>query len=233
MSTISLNGVSSASIPGLIISSLPPISLPGIRTQIETVDGRDGDIVTPLGYSAYDKTFTVGLHGLFNIDQVIAFFASSGKVIFSNEADKFYYYTIVKQIDFTRLLRFRTANVTLHVQPFKYSVSETPIVSTGASATVTNAGNIYAKPTITITGSGTVGLYLNTVQILSVALGESEKTVFIDIDAMNAYDQNGSFVNRSVTGNYAAFLLPVGESTVSWSGGTVSAVKIENYSRWI
>ena len=53
---IELNGKSSAEINGLLIQELPPISKPKMRTQIDTIDGRTGDIVTQLGFAAYDKT---------------------------------------------------------------------------------------------------------------------------------------------------------------------------------
>lgn len=117
---IELNGEKSTSVKGLIIQSLPPISKPKMRTSIETIDGRDGDIVTKLGYSAYDKEVSIGLHGDFDIDDAIAFFDSEGEVVFGNEPDKYYRYQILDQIDFERLIRFRTAKVKMHVQPFKY-----------------------------------------------------------------------------------------------------------------
>lgn len=117
---IELNGEKSTSVKGLIIQSLPPISKPEMRTSVETIDGRDGDIVTKLGYSAYDKEVSIGLHGDFDIDDAIAFFDSEGEVVFGNEPDKYYRYQILEQIDFERLIRFRTAAVKMHVQPFKY-----------------------------------------------------------------------------------------------------------------
>ena len=125
LNEIILNGKSSGLLQGLIIQSLPPITKPKIRTSIEEIDGRDGDIVTKLGYSAYDKTFTIGLSYNYNIDDIISYFNSEGTVIFSNEPDKYYNYQILDEIDFERLLRFKTANVTMHVQPFKYSNIET------------------------------------------------------------------------------------------------------------
>lgn len=117
---IELNGEKSTSVNGLIIQSIPPITKPKMRTSIETIDGRDGDIVTKLGYSAYDKEVSIGLHGDFDIDDAIAFFDSEGEVVFGNEPDKYYRYSILEQIDFKRLIRFRTAKVKMHVQPFKY-----------------------------------------------------------------------------------------------------------------
>ena len=128
-----LNGINSNELTGLLVSSLPPISKPLMRTQIETIDGRDGDIVTNLGYSAYDKKMEIGLYGDYDIDEIIAFFASEGTVTFSNEADKYYLYTIVDQIDFDRLVRYRTATVTFHVQPYKYDATETEIDYTNST----------------------------------------------------------------------------------------------------
>ena len=124
MNYVILNGVPSTDITGLLIQQLPPVVKPLIRTEIEEIDGRDGDIVTKLGYSAYNREMSIGLYGKFKIDDVIRYFDSEGTVIFSNEPDKFYKYQIIEQIDFERLVRFRTATVVFHCQPFKYSAVE-------------------------------------------------------------------------------------------------------------
>lgn len=120
MNYIELNGEKSTNVKGLLIQSLPPITKPKMRTSIEDIDGRDGDIITKLGYAAYDKEVSIGLHGDFDIDDAIAFFDSEGEVVFGNEPDKYYRYQILDQIDFDRLVRFRTAKVKMHVQPFKH-----------------------------------------------------------------------------------------------------------------
>lgn len=121
MSFIILNGKKSSLIKGLLIQSLPPIIKPLIRTKTETIDGRDGDITRKLGYSAYDKQMSIGLFGDYDINEVIHYFDSEGIVVFSNEPDKFYKYKILQQINFEALLRFKTATVTFHCQPFKFS----------------------------------------------------------------------------------------------------------------
>lgn len=120
MNYIELNGEKSTNVRGLLIQSLPPITKPKMRTSIEDIDGRDGDVVTRLGYAAYDKEVSIGLHGDFDIDDAISFFDSEGEVVFGNEPDKYYRYQIIDQIDFERLVRFRTAKVKMHVQPFKH-----------------------------------------------------------------------------------------------------------------
>ena len=138
-----LNNQNSNTINGLIIQELAPISKPLQRTQVETIDGRDGDIVTPLGYAAYDKKITIGLYGDFDINEVIAYFATQGTAIFSNEPNKYYNYQILDQIDYERLVRFRVATVTMHVQPFKYSATEGTL-TIDASDTVSGEGSDIA-----------------------------------------------------------------------------------------
>lgn len=362
LNEIILNGKSSSELQGLIIQTLPAIAKPQIRTQIEEIDGRDGDIVTKLGYAAYEKSFDIGLSYNFDIDDIIDFFNSEGTVIFSNEPDKYYNYQILNQIDFERLIRFRTATVTMHVQPFKYSSVETTktfnvvnqllsfndftkttngitltasngnitISGTGTSATefympintvtlnagsytlsalgsgtsvsacsirlvydspsntnsfggkyvtlqnnttltisttliesktynymyfyiapntamnfsldlqlsndgedsftIRNNGNYISKPIMTIYGSGTINLSLNSAQIFVIQLGD-EEYITIDASQLEAY-KDGILKNRLVTGNYENFVLNVGKNVISWTGD-VSKFEFKNYSRWI
>lgn len=140
---IILNNKKSDTISGLIIQELPAISKPAQRTQVETIDGRDGDIITPLGYAAYNKKIKIGLYGTFDINEIIAYFATQGQVIFSNEPNKYYNYQIVDQIDYERLVRYKVATVTMHVQPFKYSATESPII-VDSSDTVSGEGSNIA-----------------------------------------------------------------------------------------
>lgn len=122
-----INGVNSLTIQGLAINILPSITKAPIRTINETIDGRDGDITTFLGYGAYDKTIEIGLFGNFNVDKVIQYFNTKGTIVFSDENDKVYNFEINDQIDFAKLIKFRTATINIHCQPFKYPLTETPI----------------------------------------------------------------------------------------------------------
>lgn len=227
-----INSTNSNTKAGLAIKELPPITKPAMRTQTETIDGRDGDLITDLGYSAYDKTIEIGLFGSYDIDGIISFFNQEGTITFSNEPDKFYYFKTLNQIDYNELIKFRTAAVTIHCQPFKYEVGETPKVLTSGSNTVKNKGNIYSKPILTITGSGTISVSLNGNQVFSIDLSE-EDDIVIDIEKLEAYDpDDGSLLNRIVTGDYDDFKLAAGDNTISLSG-TITSASISKYSRWL
>lgn len=235
---IIINGVSSKNIDGLLIQSLPPITKPRVRTSIEEIDGRDGDLVTTLGYAAYDKPITIGLRGDYNVDDVIRYFNTSGKVTFSNELDKYYNFAIYEKIDFNKLIRFRTGNIKIHVQPFKYSLDEPPIVynntkgQTITNISVRNTGNIYSKPRLTITGSNTISVFIDNKQIFNIELSAAGETIILDAAGMNATDPDGNYLNRQVTGDYDNFKLDIGVNNITVNG-TVSKITIDTYSRWI
>ena len=233
MSYIILNGVKNTYIQGLMIQALPSITKPQIRTNIETIDGRDGDIITKLGYAAYDKQLLIGLYGDYNIDEVIEYFNSEGTVTFSNEDDKYYKYQILESIDFERLIRYRQATVTLHVQPFKYSLLEGEpeyLVRNYSEVQINNSGNIFSKPIITLTGSDTCGIYLNSIQVFSIEFG-TDDSITIDTEALEAYSGT-TLKNRIVTGNYDDFYLRVGVNRIAFTGD-VQNFSIKNYSRWL
>ena len=234
MNYIILNGKSSTDIKGLMICSLPPISKPQKRVNIEEIDGVDGDNITEIGYSAYDKDIEIGLTYNYDVDEVIEYFDSEGIVIFSNEPTKYYKYKIVNQIDFERLIRFKTAKVTFHIQPFKFSNEErdkTFNITTETEVQVRNSGNVYSKPIITIYGTGTINLSLNGEQLFVINLGEDEEYITIDIDKLEAY-KGLVLKNRLVTGNYDNFRLKVGKNIISFTG-TVTKIIVSKYSRWI
>lgn len=229
---IKINNVSSLTITGLAIKSMPPIVKPPMRTLIEEIDGRNGDIITELGYGAYDKTIEIGLYGNYNIDKVIAFFNSKGTIEFSNELGKIYNFSIAEQIDFESLLKFREATITIHVQPFKYPTSETAVsITTTTAQTITNSGNIYSKPILDIKGTGVVGVKLGGTQILEVDCTNNSE-IIIDTEILEAYTPQNVLANRDITGDYDSFRLEVGNNTIQFTGDFTSAT-ITKYSRWL
>ena len=231
-----INGKSSNSIRGLIVSELAPIKKAQVRTLIETVDGRDGDIVTPLGYAAYDKPVKIGLSVNYDIDEIIDYLNSNGTIVFSNEPDKYYRFSVYNEIDFERLIRFKTASVVFHVKPYKFSTLEKElsfeISESPESISIYNAGNVYSRPTIYITAEGIVSVSLNGSEILEIDFGEDEQTIKIDSEAMNAYYSDDTLANRIVSGNYDNIKLNKGWNTITLSG-SVSELSVRNYTRYV
>ncbi len=174
--------VSSESIPGLIINELPPIQMTPKRVKKIEIEGRDGDIVEELGYMSYDKPIQMSLTEGYDIDKVFGWLNNSGKLILSNEPNKVYTAAVYDTVAFERLVKFKTATVKFHVQPFKKFTEDWAISYADTTGNLKewarNEGNIYSYPIIEAK-IGTVnwfGLYL-----------KRERD-----DVLGTYDENGN-----------------------------------------
>lgn len=232
MSYINFKGIDSRTVPGLLICELPPITKPQMRTIVTEIEGRDGDIVDEIGYSSYDKTINIGLTRNYDINQIIKYFSGSGDLIMSNEADKVYKASIYSQIDYDRLLRFRTANIKFHVQPFKYKANEAKIYKTITNQEpieIVNRGLEKSKPILTIYGTGIITIAINGYDVFAVDLGEEEEYVVVDSLKEDAY--KGSILkNRLMSGDFPVF--DVGVNTITWTGN-LTGIIVEPKSRWL
>lgn len=225
-----INGQTSQQFDGLQILSLPPITKPRMRTSIATIDGRPGDIVTRLGYEAYNRKIEVLLHHNYDINEIVAFFNSSGTITFSNEPDMVYTFETIDAFSFERAVRFKTGTVTFHVQPYKLSKTEQPETFSASPAKVINQGNVESAPTLSIVGSGTVTVSLDGYLALTITM-PPEGEITIDSAQLEAYSQ-GTLANRSVSGDYNDIKMSPGLHSLTWTG-TVTSVTLRNISRWI
>lgn len=234
MNYVIWNGRDSREIDGLLICELPPISKPQMRVKETAIDGVDGSIIEELGYESYDKTIAVGLKIGADVDEIIEYFTGNGKIVFSNEPNKYYIASITKGIEYQRLLRFKKANITFRVQPFKYDYKEIEKLYANIveqSISITNDGNYFSKPIITIKGEGTVVLSVNDVPICNYTFPENENTVILDSEKQDAYLDNViNLRNREMGGEFPIF--KKGLNVISWSG-TVESLRIKKYSRWL
>lgn len=231
MNYIIFDDQDSRDIKGLLISELPPITKPNMRAKETVIDGVDGSIIEELGYESYDKTIAIGLKIGADIDRVTRFFTGSGNIIFSNEPDKYYVATMIKSIDYERLLRYRVAKITFRVQPFKYERVEVARKATSErqNMIVENLGNHTAKPIITIKGSGTVELKVNSYRVCRYTFPAGENYVVLDCEKQDAYWQK-DLKNRNMYGDFP--VLQSGNNSISWTGD-VETIVVEKYSRWL
>lgn len=232
MSNLIWRGINSDTIKGLIICELPPITKPKMKTSVTKIDGRDGDIIEELGYESYTKSIKVGLARNYQVDEIIKYFTGAGELVMSNEPDKIYNCRIIDKVDYEKLLRFKTATIKFHTQPYKYLKDEAPIelsIAEETSLIVNNNGLEKSKPIITLTGSGDVELSINNSTIFKYTFPEDESQVVIDSLEEEAY-LDGVYKNRNMLGIFP--VLEVGENTITWTG-TLTNIKVEPKSRWL
>lgn len=231
MSNIIWKGINSNSIKGLLITKLPSISKPKMRVDKVNIDGIDGDVITELGYEAYDKELEIGLTYNYDINEIIKYFSGEGDLILPNENDKYYKAKIIDKIDYNSLLRFKTAIIKYHCQPFKYKIAEEEVdieTNNKTSITINNIGLEVSKPIITLYGSGIVGIYVNNIQIFNYTFDDDGK-VIIDSEKQDAYLEN-NLKNRNMLGEFPIF--EVGENIITWTG-SLNRIKIQPKSRWL
>lgn len=229
---IIFNGVDSRTINGIIISELPPIIKPAKRCSLEEIDGRDGDNITVQGYKAFDISIEIGLTKNYDIDMIIDWLNSSGKLVLSTDPGKYYNATVLEQIDFKKLLRFRTATIKFHVQPFKYYLDEKKDVleiSSETSLTVYSKGNYKSNPIISLEGSGVVEVAIDGITAFKYTFPANETEVVIDGEQQDAY-LNEIYKNRNMIGKFP--ILTPGKHVISWSG-SLTKITVNPCSRWI
>ena len=232
MLSIKWKDIDSSSINGLIISELPPITKPKMRTSIIKIDGRDGDLIEELGYESYTKIIKIGLAKNYDVDEIINYFNGYGDLVMSNEPDKVYKCRIIDKIDYEKLLRFKKASVKFYTQPYKYKKNENKVVldiNQETSVVVNNIGLEKAKPIIKLKGSGTVAISLNGATVFNYTFPNNETEVIVDSIKEEAY-LNNVFKNRNMSGVFP--ILELGENTISWSGD-LTKIEIQPMSRWL
>lgn len=227
---IIFKNIKSSSLEGLMICELPPITKPEMRTSIIEIDGKDGDIIEELGYASYQKILQIGLTRNFDINQIIKYFSGSGDLVLSNEPDKVYKATIYSKVDYEKLLRFKTAEVEFHVQPYKYLLNEAPFelnITNETELKVSNVGLEKSKPIITLYGEGEIQISINGSDIFSINI--DDEYVVVNSIEEEAYKEN-VLKNRNMLGEFP--ILEIGINTIKWTGN-LKKIIIEPKSRWI
>ena len=231
MNYVIFNEKDSRLIKGLIICELPPITKPKMRVQETQIDGVDGSIIEELGYESYDKQLKIGLTREADIDEVMEYFNGAGTIVFSNEDDKYYKVKIIEQVNYERLVRFRTAIVTFRTQPFKYLYNESyqKFTNTSVPLIAINKGLQNSKPLIKLVGSGTIEFKLEGSLVFSYAFPSGETEVYIDSEKEDAYLGN-VLKNRNMVGDFPIF--KKGRNSITVEGSVTEVTVIAN-SRWL
>lgn len=221
------NGVTTESM-GIVVNSIQSYVKPQVKTEVIEVEGKDGAEVKEYGYAPYVLKAKITLLDLTKIDDVIAWLNGSGQLIIDEDDSHCRNVKIISTINYDFFVQLKSATVEFYVyDPFRYLVFDLPQTITTFPNSITNTGNVYSKPLLTIIGSGSVSITINgTTFSYNFPLTES---VTIDCEKMDAY-YTGLLRNQYMSGYFP--VLKVGSNAISVTG-TVTSIKFEKYSRWL
>ena len=109
---------------------------------------------------------------------------------------------------------------------FWYAQGIPPITLTTSGGAITNPGNVFSEPIITVYGSGEITLM---VGLYIVELEGISGSITLDTPLMEAYS-GASFMNDNMSGDFPT--LALGMNAVSWSG-TVTKIEVQPNWRYL
>ena len=117
------NGIDSRQYNMFLTKSPNRVRPPRIYTEQSAYAG-DGTLINALGYGSYDIVLNVGITDTKYIDAICAWLNGNGKLIISDDLDRYIKAYFLDQIDFEKLMKFKTASITVKCQPFRYAVND-------------------------------------------------------------------------------------------------------------
>lgn len=206
-------------------------NIPSAKEKIEFINipGRENGALTKKdGYEDVEFTINFNLLEDYNVKPLlrkIKAWLRNAKILSFTDDNV---YRKIKSVDIgdidNQFEEYGQFEVTFKSDPYEYIIEQPIELVTGM--TVMNYGTLYSLPKFTITGSGTITVYVNGIafQIKDVA-----NSVVVDSDLLLCY--SGSFpMNNKMIGNFP--ILKEGENTISWTG-TVSKVELETRGRYV
>lgn len=205
---------------GILTVRRPSIPAPEERIEEVEIPGRNGALIMS-GRSYAPITIPVEFNFLNKEDnwqdifrKAKSWLSGSGDLVFSDDADHFYkcYYVVISDVERTtrRLGKF-TAE--FHCDPFCYLLSGEKEVGLNDDG-IFNPG-ILSAPLYRIEGSGSCTLSINNVDVEITVDGE----IYIDTERQICYENDKTYKNTSMTGQYEALFLQPEGNTVSVSSG--------------
>ena len=224
-------GINSRTID-ITVTDLPEIILPEERVTFTDVPGLSGSLAQTEGVDVYkDITLAVKCYcpdpTPAAVAAIAAYFQGAGRLELPNRPDGYYEARVVNQIPFAKILRGntpRTFTVNFRCKPMLHLYEGETGQTVSSGDFLHNPTGIQAKPLITITGSGDITLLVG-MQIIQ--LNGIEGGIVLDSELQEAY-WNSALKNNCMTGEFPT--LGEGNTAISWTGGTVTEVRI--VPRW-
>ena len=229
---ITWKGINSRTV-GITVTDLPEIILPEERVTFTDVPGLSGSLAQTDGVDVYkDITLAVKCYcpdpTPAAVAAIAAYFRGAGRLGMPNRPEGFYEARVVNQIAFAKILRGnkpRTFTVNFRCKPMLHLYEGETEQTISSGDFLHNPPGVQTKPLITITGSGDIPLLVGT-QIIQ--LNGIEGGIGLDSELQEAY-WNSALKNNCMTGEFP--VLGEGNTAISWTGGTVTEVRV--VPRWV
>ena len=206
---------------------------PGLAGALTAyVPGRPGSLTQLEGEDVYDDmilTASCFISDPARIPAIAGWLKGSGTVTFANRTGGYYKARIVNQIPFEKVLRGNphcTFAVNFRCYPFFYADAVEDIMVSTSGTMITNPGNVYSEPILTVTGSGNITLM---VGMTIVELENISNGIVIDSVLKEAYLAN-TLMNEHMNGEFP--VLKPGANAISWTGA-VTRVDIKPNWRFL
>ncbi len=219
-----------------ILESLPLDIRAERTTQIINMPAGTPIIYESKAFKAQTVNMTLGLrdNSPDNIREINSWLYGRGKLILSNEPDKYYDAVCNTAIQGTRMVKnLGKIPVNFTVMPYRYAIEnewqEMSISSTWVSY-INNDCMCTLQPTIKIYGNGELNFTLKDKG--SVTVRNVSEYCIIDVPTRRVYNKDGNIILNETVGNILNIELEPGTNTFYWKANT-QKVEIKLNKRWL
>ena len=210
-----------------LIEDLPMVDKAEDDIEFIEIDGRHGFLTfDKKSKKPIDYNLRLIVDGLDKIDLIKSIFNGSGKLVLSNNKERYYKAVVINTMTFNRQVKEKyEIEISFKLQPFAYELNEGTIVL-NSNRIINNITNATSQPIIIVNGLGDGLLTINDNVIQLKGITDH---IILNFELEEAYDQSGQSKNMNVLGEFEEF--KIGSNTISWNGGITSLIITPNW-RW-
>ncbi|MFA9413274.1 hypothetical protein ACERC8_01305 [Streptococcus sp. E29BA] len=225
---VKVNGVSSRTVRGCLLTTLGDWSGSAPRFVEETVYGMNGVNRTIEAYGETERKLGFHCESFEAVGQIIRFFQGMDRRLeLWPVPDSFYYFDFKESEYQFHHKQSWDVTITLAIKPFRYLLGVEPISLTDSGA-IRNLGDVFSEPRVTIYGSGATSLTIGK-QVMRLTL-DTKATIECRHGFQNIYDKN-DVIKNSIRTSGTFFEIPASSDPIGVVlGDGISRVEIE--PRW-
>lgn len=196
------------------------------KTEIISIDGKDGDVINLLGYSSIERPIKVQILNSSKLDDILAWLNGVGTFEYKDRITTAYFYQAFEPI---RNSIIKVADLMFTRNPFWHKRNDDFVT---VDDVIVNEGNVYSKPIIRIEKVNDEKIDLTIANVrFKYTFDNEEDYVEIDCEEMNAY-HNGLLRNKFLEIGYDFPILNVGENAVVVNSGA-PIIKVKRKDCWL